>query len=391
MNYAQESIKQHKKHKGKFAVVSKMPVTNKTELSIAYTPGVGAVSLAIAQHPKLAFELTSKQNMVAVVSDGSAVLGLGNIGPLAAMPVMEGKAVLFKEFANIDAVPIVLNTQDPEEIIKTVEHIAPTFGGINLEDISAPRCFYIEQELRRRLKIPVFHDDQHGTAMVVLAALINALKVVKKDINKIKIVINGAGAAGTSVAKLLLAAGAKNIIVLDSKQAIYSKRKDLNQNKKELASITNPKKETGDLLSVIKSADVFIGLSKAGLLKPDMVKQMHKDAIIFALANPTPEIMPKLALKAGAKVVATGRSDFANQINNVLIFPGFFRGLLDSRANKITTQMYLSAAKALASLIKNPTPSSIIPSGFDKRVVTAVANSIKRHNKSVQKIQKKLK
>jgi malate dehydrogenase (oxaloacetate-decarboxylating) len=378
MNFAEASIRSHKKHGGKFAVRSKMPLTNKAELSLAYTPGVGAVSSAVAKNPKLAYELTAKQNMVAVVSDGSAVLGLGNIGPLGAMPVMEGKAVLFKTFANIDAVPIVLSTQDPEEIIKIVEGIAPTFGGINLEDIAAPNCFYIERQLRQKLRIPVFHDDQHGTAMVVLAALLNALKVVKKNLTSAKIVVNGAGAAGSSVVRILAAAGAKNLLVLDSEGLIYAGRPKLNSDKQELARLTNPKKERGDLSLAAKKSDVLIGVSKANVISQDMVASMNKDAIVFALANPVPEIMPDLAKRAGAKVVATGRSDFPNQINNVLVFPGFFRGLLDGRKSKITPHMYLAAAKALAHLIKKPSPTNIIPSSFDKRVVKAVSQAVRK-------------
>lgn len=376
MELSKRSIAEHRKHKGKFAVVSKMPVKNKTQLALAYTPGVGAVSSAIAKDPKLASVLTSKQNMVAVVSDGSAVLGLGNIGPLAAMPVMEGKAVLFKEFANIDAVPIVLNTQDEEEIIAAVKAIAPTFGGINLEDISAPRCFRIEQRLTEELDIPVFHDDQHGTAIVVLAAMINSLKVVGKGASKVKVIINGAGAAGTAVSKLMLAYGFKNIIILDTKGAIYHGRKDLNPEKMELAELTNPNLEKGDLSEVIHSADVFIGLSKPGVLKPDMIRSMASAAIVFALANPIPEIMPDLAIEAGAAVVATGRSDFDNQINNVLVFPGFFRGLLDKKITKVTQTMKLKAAQNLAGLVKKPTKKFIIPAVFDKRVVKEISRAV---------------
>jgi malate dehydrogenase (oxaloacetate-decarboxylating) len=376
MSIAEQSIKEHRKKLGKFAVVSRMPVKNRKQLSIAYTPGVGAVSSAVAKNPKLAYTLTSKANMVAVVSDGSAVLGLGNIGPLGAMPVMEGKAVLFKEFANIDAVPIVLATQDVEEIIAAVKAIAPTFGGINLEDISAPRCFEIEQRLRKELDIPVFHDDQHGTAMVTLAALINALKVVGKKINQTKVVINGAGAAGNATANLLKTAGVKSILVLDTKGILYKGRKDLPGYKTKLAAETNPKKIKGDLTVAVNKADVFIGLSKPGVLTGSMVKTMNKQAIIFAMANPIPEIMPNEAKQAGAKVVATGRSDFPNQINNVLIFPGFLRGLLDSRQTKITEKMELAAAYALAILVK-PKPDKILPDAFDKRVVKAVAGAIK--------------
>lgn len=376
MSIQKQSIKEHKKKHGKFAVVSKMRVKNRKQLSIAYTPGVGAVSSEVAKNPKLAYDLTSKGNMVAVVSDGSAVLGLGNIGPLGAMPVMEGKAVLFKEFADIDAVPIVLATQDVEEIIAVVKAIAPTFGGINLEDISAPRCFEIEKRLRQELDIPVFHDDQHGTAMVTLAALINALKVTGKKISQVKIVINGAGAAGNATAKLLRIAGARNILVLDTKGIIYKGRKDLPGYKTELAATTNPRKLKGHLTDALKKADVFIGLSKPGVLTGSMIKIMNKKPIVFAMANPTPEIMPDEAHKAGVAVMATGRSDFPNQINNVLIFPGFLRGLLDGRKTKITEKMELAAAKALAGLV-SPTKDKILPDPFDKRVVKAVSGAIK--------------
>src|SRR3989344_7251942 len=354
-----------------------MPVKNRRQLSLAYTPGVGAVSQAVAKNPKLAYTLTSKGNMVGVVSDGSAVLGLGNIGPLGAMPVMEGKAVLFKEFAGIDAVPIVLATQDVDEIVAVVKAIAPTFGGINLEDISAPRCFEVEARLHKELDIPVFHDDQHGTAMVVVAALINALKVVGKKINQVKIVINGAGAAGNATAFLLLAAGATNIVTLDTKGIIYKGRDQLPGYKIRLAAATNPKRITGDLSEAVKKADVFIGLSKPGVLTTAMIKAMAKNPVVFAMANPVPEIMPEEARKAGASVIATGRSDFSNQINNVLIFPGFFRGLLDSGNNQITEKMQLAAARALASLTPKPTKNKILPAVFDKRVAKTVAAALK--------------
>ena len=376
MNINQESIKEHKKHRGKYAVVSKMPVKNKKQLSLAYTPGVGAVSAAIVRDSSLVSKLTSKQNMVAVVSDGSSVLGLGNIGPLAALPVMEGKAILFKEFANIDAVPIVLNTQDTEEIIAAIKAIAPTFGGINLEDISAPRCFYIEERLSKDLDIPVFHDDQHGTAIVVLAALINSLKVVNKKLNAVKIVINGAGAAGAAITKLLIAAGAQNIIVVDTQGAIYKKRKDLSAEKNELAKITNSKQEKGSLAEVLINADVFVGVSRPNVLTAEMVSAMGKKSVVFALSNPIPEIMPDLAKEGGAMVVATGRSDFANQINNVLVFPGLFRGLLDKGVSKITLEMKLRAAYNLAAVITRPSKDSILPSVFDKRVAKAVAHAV---------------
>lgn len=376
MDYGKKSIQEHKKKLGKFAVKSKFLIANKNDLSIAYTPGVGEVSSLIARQPKQALELTSKQNMVAVVSDGSAVLGLGNIGPLAAMPVMEGKAILFKQFADIDAVPIVLATQNDEEIIQTVKMIAPTFGGVNLEDIAAPRCFYIEERLSKELDIPVFHDDQHGTAIVVLAALYNSLKIVRKKIAEIKIVVNGAGAAGTAVSKLILEAGGKNIIILDTKGAISLKRSDLNEQKKKLSKLTNPHKETGLLKDVIKSADVFIGVSAPNVLTAGMIKSMNSGAVIFALANPTPEIMPETALQAGAAIVATGRSDFPNQINNVLVFPGVFRGLLNKRISKVTTKMKLQAALALSKVVRQPTKEKILPSPFDPKVVKAISKAI---------------
>lgn len=383
MTLASDSIREHKKKRGKFSIVSKMPVKNKRQLSLAYTPGVGAVSAAIAKNPKLADELTNRRNMVAVVSDGSAVLGLGNVGPQAAMAVMEGKAILFKEFADIDAVPIVLGTQDTNEIVAAIKAIAPTFGGINLEDISAPRCFEIEERLKKELSIPVFHDDQHGTAIVVLAALTNALKVVKKNLNQAKIVINGAGAAGTAIAKFLNLAGAGNIIVVDTKGAIYLGRKDLNADKSRLAELTNHKKIQGQLSDVLKDADVFIGVSRPGVLSKEMVRTMAKKSIIFAMANPIPEIMPDEALSAGAAIVATGRSDFPNQINNVLVFPGLFRGLLDHRINKVSDKMKLNAAKKLAGIIKNPSKDRIIPNVFDKRIVKTLSTAVDIHSKKL--------
>lgn len=378
MEIAKKSIKEHRKYRGKFEIHSKMPLQNKRHLSIAYTPGVGAVSSLVAKNPKYVWNVTAKQNMVAVVSDGSAVLGLGNIGPLGALPVMEGKAVLFKRFANIDAVPIVLATQDVDEIISAVKWIAPTFGGINLEDISAPRCFEIETRLIKELDIPVFHDDQHGTAIVVLAALFNALKVAGKNLGKIKIVISGAGAAGTAVAKLLIASGSKNILILDSQGIVAAGRKGLTLEKRELAHLTNRKNIQGDLTAALVGADVFIGVSKPGILKPEMIKTMAARPIIFALANPIPEIMPADAKKAGAYVVATGRSDFPNQINNSLVFPGFFRGLLDGRIGKVTQGMKLNAASALAGLIKKPSREKILPGAFDKRTVPAIARAVIR-------------
>jgi malate dehydrogenase (oxaloacetate-decarboxylating) len=359
---------------GKISIVSRIPLKSVSDLAMAYTPGVGRVCTAIAQDPAEVYNLTIKQNTVAIVTDGSAVLGLGNLGPHAALPVMEGKAMLFKEFAGLDAFPICLNTQNTEEIIQAVKHIAPVFGGVNLEDIAAPRCFEIEQRLRQELDIPVFHDDQHGTAIVTLAALFNALKLVQKSIADIRIVINGAGAAGVAIARLLKKAGAEKIWMCDSKGIISSSRTDLNEEKQEFAV-----KAQGTLAGAVQGADVFIGVSAPGVLTPEMVKSMGKDAIIFAMANPIPEIQPELVSKDVA-VIATGRSDYPNQINNVLAFPGVFRGALDCRAQTITTTMYLQAAHAIAALVS---PSElnrehIIPSVFDGRVVTAVAAAVQQ-------------
>ncbi|MBU1292410.1 NADP-dependent malic enzyme, partial [Patescibacteria group bacterium] len=362
----------------KLEIKSKLPLNNKTDLSVAYTPGVAEPCREIAKNPAEAYKYTIKGNSVAVVTNGSAVLGLGNIGAQAALPVMEGKCVLFKKFANIDAYPICLDTQNPKEIIKAVKLIAPGFGGINLEDIKAPDCFEVEEKLEKELDIPVFHDDQHGTAIVTLAALINSLKIVNKKINKIKIIINGAGAAGIAVAKLLLAYGVKNIILIDSTGTIYPGREKLNSAKKEIAKVTNLKKENGKIEHVIKGSDVFIGISVANVLKSEWVKIMAPKSIVFAMANPVPEIMPNQAKKAGAMIIATGRSDFPNQINNVLAFPGIFRGLLDNRAKKVTLKMKLEAAKTLASIVKNPTPDKIIPSVFDKQIVKRISQSIKK-------------
>ncbi len=376
MNYAKKSLEAHKKNGGKLEVKSKFPLKNKTDLSIAYTPGVAQPCLEIAKKPEEAYKYTIKANSVAVVTNGTAVLGLGNIGAKAALPVMEGKAVLFKHFGNVDAYPICINSQDVNQIVETVKLISPGFGGINLEDIKAPECFEIEERLEKELDIPVFHDDQHGTAIVTLAALINALKVVQKKINQVKIVVNGAGAAGIATAKLLLSYGAKNIVLIDSRGAIYQGREGLNSHKKEIARLTNLKKEKGELKDIIQEKDVFIGISIAGALKKEWAKKMNKDSIIFAMANPTPEIMPDLAKKAGAKIIATGRSDFPNQINNVLAFPGVFRGLLDSRAKKATDKMKIAAAKGLASIVKKPTPNKIIPGPFEKGIAQKVAGSI---------------
>lgn len=367
-----------KKIGGKIEMRSKLKLTE-DNLGVLYTPGVAEVSRAIAKDKKLSFDYTVRKNTVAVISDGSAVLGLGNIGPEAALPVMEGKALLFKELGGVDAVPIVLATQDSEEIIKIVKALAPSFGGINLEDISAPRCFEIEERLKKELDIPVFHDDQHGTAIVVLAGLINALKVVKKDLKKVKIVISGTGAAGVAVAKLLLKAGVKNIIMLDRAGIIFKERKGgLNSSKMEIAKITNPKNIQGDVRDALSGADVFIGVSAPNLLTKEDVKKMNKDAIVFAMANPIPEIMPSEARAGGARVVATGRSDFANQINNVLAFPGIFRGVLDTRVKKITEKHKLAVAYAISGLIKNPTHDKIIPKALDGRVAKAVARVFKK-------------
>ncbi|MEO1614358.1 MAG: NAD-dependent malic enzyme [Planctomycetota bacterium] len=366
---------------GKIEVNSKAPIKTRDDLSMAYTPGVARVCQAIAEDPDSSFALTIRKNTVAVISDGSAVLGLGNIGPRAAMPVMEGKAMLFKEFAGVDAFPICLETQDTEEIIETVARLAPSFGGVNLEDISAPRCIEIEQRLESSLEIPVFHDDQHGTAIVVLAGLMNALRIVKKKLPEIRIVINGSGAAGTAIAKLLMEAGAEHIVVCDSRGAVGSHRQDLgdNQIKIWLAEHTNKQVESGKLSDVIQDKDVFIGVSVAGALTEDDVKTMADGAIVYALANPTPEIPPHLA-DQHAQIVATGRSDYPNQINNVLCFPGLFRGVLDVRARSINNAMKLAAAEAIASVIppENLTNDYIIPSVFDRRVAGLVAEAVGR-------------
>ncbi|MBW4642759.1 MAG: NAD-dependent malic enzyme [Goleter apudmare HA4340-LM2] len=359
---------------GKISITSRIPLKSVSDLAMAYTPGVGRICNAIAQDPEEVYNLTIKKNTVAIVTDGSAVLGLGNLGPAAALPVMEGKAMLFKEFAGLDAFPICLATQDTDEIVRTVKNLAPVFGGVNLEDIAAPRCFEIEQRLRQELDIPVFHDDQHGTAIVTLAALFNALKLVNKSLAEVHIVINGAGAAGIAIARLLQKAGAEKIWICDSKGIISTSRTDLTAEKREFAV-----KAQGTLAGALQGADVFLGVSAPGVLTPEMVQAMAKDPIVFAMANPIPEIQPELITKDVA-VIATGRSDYPNQINNVLAFPGVFRGALDCRAQTITTTMYLEAASAIASLVK---PSDlnrehIIPSVFDERVVTAVAAAVQR-------------
>lgn len=373
-----DPIRLSKKLGGKIEIKGKIRLT-KDNLAILYTPGVAEVSRAIAKDKKLAKAYTIKKNSVAVISDGSSVLGLGNIGPEAALPVMEGKALLFKELGEVDAFPIVLATQDSEEIIKTIKNIAPAFGGINLEDISAPRCFEIEERLKKELDIPVMHDDQHGTAIVVLAGLINALHVVKKDIKKIKIVISGAGAAGIAIAKLLILYGARHVIMVDSKGIIFKEREGgLNTSKMEIAKITNPGNLKGTVSQAIEKTDVFIGVSVPKLLTGKDIARMNKDAIVFAMANPIPEIMPEVAKKGGARIVATGRSDFPNQLNNVLVFPGIFKGALKYGVRKITDRHKLAAAKAIAGLIRNPKNDKIIPEALDKRVVEAVAGVFKK-------------
>ena len=374
MDYNAESIKRHREKRGKMGIYSKMPLETIDDLCIAYTPGVAAVSLAIAANKAESWELTNRANTVAVVSDGSAVLGIGNQGPEAAMAVMEGKAILFKNLADVDAIPICLATQDAGEIIKTVRYLAPSFGGVNLEDISAPRCFEVEDALQD-LGIPVFRDDQHGTAVVTAGALLNALKVVGKRLEDVKIVFSGAGAAGIATTKLLRAFGARNIILIDSKGIISKSRRDLTDIKKEMLAVTNPDNVEGGLEEAMRGADVFVGLSLAGLLSQKMVRSMAKGSIVFAMANPVPEIMPEPAKEAGAAVIGTGRSDYPNQINNCLAFPGIFRGALDARATRVTVGMKIAAARALASLVEKPTPERIIPWALDRKVVPAVAKA----------------
>ena len=378
MDYMKESLKKHYEWKGKLEVVSRASVGSAEELSLAYTPGVAAPCLAIKDDPDDAYALTRKWNSVAVVTDGSAVLGLGNIGALAGMPVMEGKCVLFREFAGIDAVPVCLATQDTEEIIATVKNIAPTYGGINLEDISAPRCFEIERRLKEIVDIPVFHDDQHGTAVVLAAALINALKVVKKDLSTARIVINGAGSAGVAITEFLLSLGGRDIVVCDRAGVLEQHSEAFNEVQRELAARTNPRGVKGTLSDAVKGADVFIGVSVKDVLKPDDVRAMAKDAVVFAMANPSPEIMPDLAKAAGARVVATGRSDYPNQINNVLAFPGIFRGALDARAKDITEEMQIAAARAIAGLVADDELNEeyILPRAFDRRIAPAVAAAV---------------
>lgn len=378
MDYAKAALEMHKEHHGKLEVTSKIALKTKEDLSTAYTPGVAAPCLKIKEDKSEAYTYTAKGNLVAVVSDGTAVLGLGDIGPEAAMPVMEGKAILFKEFGGVDAFPVCLDTKDTEEIIETVKRIAPCFGGINLEDISAPRCFEIERRLEEELDIPVFHDDQHGTAIVTTAALLNALKIVGKKIDEIKVVLNGPGSAGTAIAKMMLHAGVKHMLICDRTGILREDRERMTPHKLELARLTNPEKVSGGLKEAIVGADVFVGVSTAGALTTDMVKTMNKDAIVFAMANPTPEIMYEEAKAAGVRVMATGRSDYPNQINNVLVFPGLFRGALDCRARNITYKMKLAAAYAIAGLISDEELKEeyVIPSAFDERVAQAVAHAV---------------
>jgi malate dehydrogenase (oxaloacetate-decarboxylating) len=370
-------VQEYKKAGARIETKGRVKLKNKEDIALWYTPGVGAASKHLAAHPEDARKMSVKKNSVAVISDGSAVLGLGNIGPYGALPVMEGKALIFKEMAGVDAWPIVLDTQDPDEIIRTVLAIAPSFGGINLEDIKAPQCFAIEQALIEKLSIPVMHDDQHGTAIVVLAGLMNAVKVVKKDMKKMRVVISGAGAAGTAVAQLLRAAGLTDIIVLDRAGALFVGRSDMNAEKTELAAVTNPNNIVGELSAAIAGADIFVGVSGPDLLTAEHVRSMADKAIVFALSNPIPEIMPDEAVKGGAAVIATGRSDFPNQINNALVFPGIFRGALDKGVTKITEETKVRAAKALAALVATPTAKKIIPDLFDKRVVPAVAKAVR--------------
>lgn len=379
MSNSEKALQMHEQWNGKLETTAKAHINSREDLAIAYTPGVAEPCKVIAKDPEAAYKYTIKSNTVAVVSDGSAVLGLGNIGALAAMPVMEGKAVLFKEFGGVNAVPICLDTQDTEEIIRTVVNIAPAFGGINLEDISAPRCFEIETRLKELLDIPVFHDDQHGTAIVVLAGIINALKVTKKEKETCRVVVNGAGSAGVAITKLLLNYGFKDITMCDINGIISKDSENLNWMQKEMAKVTNLKNASGTLADALKGADIFVGVSAPGIVTKDMVASMNKDAILFAMANPVPEIMPDLAKAAGAKVVGTGRSDFPNQVNNVVAFPGIFKGALEGRASQITEEMKLAAAKAIAGLVPDEELSedNILPQAFDPCVAETVSRAIK--------------
>ena len=381
MTTNEKALLMHEKWNGKLETVSKTPVKTREDLAIAYTPGVAEPCKVIAKDKEAAYKYTMKANTVAVVSDGSAVLGLGNIGPYAAMPVMEGKAVLFKEFGNVNAVPICLDTQDTEEIIKAVTYLAPGFGGINLEDISAPRCFEIEERLKEILDIPVFHDDQHGTAIVVLAGVINALKVVGKKKEDCRVVVNGAGSAGVAITKLLLTYGFPNIIMCDKVGIVSKDTEGLNWMQKKMTEVTNLNNETGSLADALKGADIFIGVSAPNIVTPEMVASMNRDSILFAMANPVPEIMPDVAKAAGARVVGTGRSDFPNQVNNVVAFPGIFKGALEGRATQITEEMKLAAAEAIAGLVPADKLSddNIMPEDFDPQVAEVVADAVKSH------------
>ena len=381
MTLQEKALALHKEWNGKLETVSKTPVKSREALSIAYTPGVAEPCKVIAENKDAAYQYTMKANTVAVVSDGSAVLGLGNIGPYAAMPVMEGKAVLFKEFGGVNAVPICLDTQDTEEIIKAVTWLAPAYGGINLEDISAPRCFEIEERLKEILDIPVFHDDQHGTAIVVLAGIINALKVVKKQKEQCKVVVNGAGSAGVAITKLLLTYGFENVIMCDKVGIVSTSTQGLNWMQEKMAKLTNPNNETGSLADALKGADIFVGVSAPNIVTAEMVKSMAPDSILFAMANPTPEIMPDVAKAAGARVVGTGRSDFPNQVNNVVAFPGIFKGALEGRATQITEEMKLAAANAIAGLVPEDelNEDNIMPEAFNPKVAELVAEAVKSH------------
>ncbi len=379
MNYREESLRLHKNLKGKIEIKTRVEVKDRDSLSLAYTPGVAEPCLAIQKDISLSYELTRRWNTVAVITDGTAVLGLGDIGPEAGMPVMEGKCVLFKEFGNIDAIPLCVRSKNVEEIVNAVSLFSGSFGGINLEDISAPRCFEVERKLKEKCDIPVFHDDQHGTAVVVLAGVSNALKLAQKEIENAKIVINGAGSAGIAIAKLLIDAGAKNLILCDKAGAIFEGADGLNSEQIFMSKITNPEKNTGKLSDVIKGADVFIGVSAPNIVTEEMISSMSKKSIVFAMANPIPEIMPEKAKNAGAYIVGSGRSDFVNQINNVLAFPGIFRGALDARASEINREMMLAASKAISSLVSDTelSPEYVIPAAFDKRAHTAVATAVK--------------